>query len=386
MEFDLPADLLALRSRARAFVDRYLIPTERELSQVHRLAPEDRSRLEAGAREFELWNVNLPPEFGGPGYGLLARAVIWEELGRTIALPPRNRGVMGPEVSPILFRLTEPQRERFLYPVLRGEKFACFAQTEPGAGGDPAAMATTAVRDGDVYVLNGVKRFIGFVDETDFVQLFASTDRSKGARGVTAFMVPLHTPGIRIVRQMQTMMRDRPFEIAFDEVRVPVENRVGDEGAGFAYAQSWITEGRILRHAARAIGVIERCLELGTAYALERTTFGAPLAQRQSIQWMLVDMYLTLRQLRLMTYQTATRYDRGEDVRYDSYMCKYFGDESSFTAADRCMQIHGGIGLTTDFPIETFWRDQRSFTITEGPTEILKMTLARHVLARYAPK
>ncbi|HEY5341527.1 MAG TPA: acyl-CoA dehydrogenase family protein, partial [Candidatus Aquilonibacter sp.] len=155
MEFDLPDDLLALRSRARAFVDRDLIPTERELSQTHRLAPEDRSRLEAGAREFDLWNVNLSREFGGPGYGLLARAVIWEELGRTIALPPRNRGVMGPEVSPILFRLTEPQRERFLYPVLRGEKFACFAQTEPGAGGDPAAMAATAVRDGDVYVLNG---------------------------------------------------------------------------------------------------------------------------------------------------------------------------------------------------------------------------------------
>jgi alkylation response protein AidB-like acyl-CoA dehydrogenase len=216
----------------------------------------------------------------------LARTVIFEELGRSIALPPRNRGAMGP--GPILLRLTEPQRERFLYPALRGEKFACFAQTEPGAGGDPAAMETTAVLDGDVYVVNGTKRFIGFVDETDFVQLFASTDRSKGARGVTAF--------------------------------------------------------------------------------------GAPLAQRQSIQWMLVDMYLTLKQLRLMTYQTALRYDRGEDVRHDSYMCKYFGDESSFTAADRCMQIHGGIGLTTDFPIETFWRDQRSFTITEGPTEILKMT------------
>jgi acyl-CoA dehydrogenase len=386
MEFDLSDDLRALRSRAREFVDRYLIPNERDLSQGHRLSTEDRGRLEAGARELDLWNVNVPSEFGGPGYGLLARTVIYEELGRSIALPPRNRGVMGPEVSPILLRLTEPQRERFLYPVLRGETFACFAQTEPGAGGDPAAMETTAVLDGDVYVVNGTKRFIGFVDETDFVQLFASTDRSKGARGVTAFVVPLDIPGIGIVRQMQTMMRDRPFEIAFDNLRIPVENRVGDEGAGFAYAQSWITEGRILRHAARAIGVIERCLELGTAYALARTTFGAPLAQRQSIQWMLVDMYLTLKQLRLMTYQTALRYDRGEDVRHDSYMCKYFGDESSFTAADRCMQIHGGIGLTTDFPIETFWRDQRSFTITEGPTEILKMTLARHVLERYAPR
>ena len=124
-------------------------------------------------------------------------------------------------------------------------------------------MTTAAVREGDVYIINGTKRFIGFVDETDFVQLFASTDPTKGARGVTAFLVQLDTPGIRIVRQLETMMRDRPFEIAFDDVRVPIENRIGEEGYGFAYAQSWITEGRMLRHAARGIGVIERCLEMG---------------------------------------------------------------------------------------------------------------------------
>lgn len=386
MEFELSEELRDLQARARTFVDTYLIPRERELSRTHRLSPDDRRQLEDAARKLGLAKINVPAEFGGPGYGLLARAVIWAELGRTIALPPRNRGVMGPEVSPILFRLNSEQRRRFLDPVLRSEQFASFAQTEPDAGGDPAAMTTAAIRQGDVYVVNGVKRFIGFVDETDFVQLFAMTEPSKGARGVTAFMVPLETPGIRIIRQMETMMRDRPFEIAFENVRVPVENRVGEEGQGFAYAQSWITEGRILRHAARGIGVIERCLEMGTAYALSRETFGAPLAERQSIQWMLADMYLTLRQLRLMSFQTAAEYDAGKDVRYDSYMCKYFGDESSFSAADRCLQIHGGIGLTTDYPIETFWRDQRSFTITEGPTEILKMTLARHILKTYAPR
>jgi acyl-CoA dehydrogenase len=386
VDVDLAPDMLALRARARAFVDREVIPRERELSHGYQLPPDVRAQLEAAARDADLWNINVPAEFGGRGYGLLARAMIWEGLGRTIGLPPRNRGIMGPEVSPILFRLDEPQREQFLYPVLRGEKVACFAQTEPDAGGDPAAMTTTAVRVGDVYVVNGVKRFIGFVDESDFLQLFASTDRTKGARGISAFMVPLDTPGIRIIRQMDMMMRDRPFEIAFENVRVPAANRVGDEGNGFAYAQSWITEGRLLRHAARAIGIIERCLELGTAYALRRTTFGAPLAERQSIQWMLVDTYLTLKQLRLMTYQTCLRYDRGDDVRQDSYMCKYFGDESAFAAADRCLQIHGGIGLSHDYPVETFWRDTRSFTITEGPTEILKMTVARHVLKEYAPQ
>ena len=385
MEFDLDADHLALRERARRFVDEALIPVERELSaQGHRLDDATRASLEGAARAAGLWNINTPAAFGGPGYGLLMRSMIFEQLGRTIALPPRNRGVMGPEVSPLLFHLNDEQRARYLDPVLRGEMVTCFAQTEPDVGGDPAAMTTTAVRDGDAYVINGRKRFIGFVDEADVIQLFASTDRTKGARGITAFLLPARAPGVRIVKQIETMMRDRPFEIAFDDVRVPVADRVGDEGAGFAYAQAWITEGRILRHAARAIGVMERCLQLGVAYATRRQTFGAALAERQSIQWMLADTFLELRQLRLMTYHTAARYDRGEDVRTDSYQCKYFGDEASFRATDRCLQIHGGNGLTTDFPIETLWRDQRSFTITEGPTEIMKMTVARSVLRSYA--
>jgi acyl-CoA dehydrogenase len=378
-----PTAFADLRERTRRFVDEALIPHERELSATHRLDPDVRARLEARARELGLWNINTPAEFGGPGLGVRGRVAIWEELGRTIALPPRNRGVMGPEVSPILFALDAEQRRDFLEPVLRGEKVAAFAQTEPDAGSDPAAMTTTAVRDGDAYVIDGRKRFIGFVDESDFLQVFATTDRSKGARGITAFIVPVDVPGLRIVRQMTTMMRDRPFEIAFENVRIPLRNRIGAEGQGFAYAQAWITEGRLLRHAARGIGVIERCLELAATYAKARSTFGAPLAERQSIQWMLVDTYAQLRQLRLLTYDAAERYDAGADVRYDSYICKYVGDEAAFAATDRCLEIHGGIGLTTDYPIETMWRDQRSFVITEGPTEVLKMALARHVLATY---
>jgi acyl-CoA dehydrogenase len=374
-----------LRARARRFVDEELIPHERELSQWVALPAEWRARLEHAARAAGLWNINTPAEYGGPGLGMRGRVAIWEELGRTIALPPRNRCVMGPEVSPILFHLDAEQRREYLEPVLRGEKIACFAQTEPDAGGDPAAMTTTARREGDAYVIDGRKHLIGFVDEADFIQLFATTDLSKGVRGISAFLVPIGTPGVRIVRQMTTMMRDRPFELSFENVRIPAALRIGDEGRGFAYAQAWITEGRLLRHAARGIGVIERCLELATAYAARRSTFGSPLAERQSIQWMIVDMYVSLRQLRQMTYDVAERYDRGEDVRFDSYICKFTGDEAAFAATDRCLQIYGGIGLTTDYPIETMWRDQRSFVITEGPTEILKSALFRHVFEAYSP-
>ena len=148
------------------------------------------------------------------------------------------------------------------------------------------------------------------------------------------------------------------------------------------FAQNWISAGRI-RHGARGIGVIERCLELGASYAKQRETFGKKLAERQSVQWMLVDSYADLHMLKLMVHTAAAKHDAGEDIRYDAYMCKYLGDTKSFEAADRCMQIYGGMGLTTDLPIERMWRDQRSFIITEGPTEILKMALARHVLRQY---
>ena len=177
-------------------------------------------------------------------------------------------------------------------------------------------------------------------------------------------------------------MDDRPWEIAFEDVRVPVENRIGEEGEGFKFAQNWISAGRI-RHGARGIGVMERCLELGASYAKQRVTFGQPLAERQAVQWMLVDTFADLHQLRMIVYHAAWKADRGEDVRHEAYMCKYLGDTKSFEATDRCMQMYGGVGLTTDFPIEKLWRDARSFMITEGPEEILKHALQRHVLNQY---
>ena len=163
---------------------------------------------------------------------------------------------------------------------------------------------------------------------------------------------------------------------------MPARDLIGNEGDGFRLAQTWLSVGRI-RHAARAIGVIERCLELGCRYAKQRVTFGAPLAERQVVQFMLADSFIDLHQLRLMTYDAALKYDAGRDIRNEAYMAKMFGDTQSFVAADRCMTIHGGTGLTTDLPIEKFWRDQRSMMITEGPNEILKMALARHVLKTY---
>ncbi|MBM3487019.1 MAG: acyl-CoA dehydrogenase [Alphaproteobacteria bacterium] len=383
MDFELPEELKMLQASVRRFVDAELIPIERETMADGKLKPDVKRRLEDKARALGLWLYDVPEAYGGQGLGLLAKTVVWEELGRTIALPSRAASIFGPMVSPILYHLNDAQKERYLLPVIRGEKRSCFMQTEPDAGGDPGGMRTTAVRDGDHYVINGQKRFITGADDADFAQVIAATDRAKGSRGgISAFLVDMNTPGLALVRKQVTMMDDRPWEITLDNVRVPAANRIGAEGEGFKHAQNWINEGRI-RHGSRGAGVIERCLELGAAYAKSRVTFGRPLADRQAVQWMLVDSYMELHQLRLMVRHAAWKYERGEDIRQEAYMAKIFGDTRSFEAADRCMQIHGGIGLTTDLPIERFWRDQRSMIITEGPTEILKMTLARHVLNQY---
>ncbi len=383
LNFDLPEEIRMLRDTVRKFVDRELIPIERETRDGHKLKPAVRAHLHAKAKELGLAGYDVPREYGGLGMGLVAKVTVWAELSRSIALPSRGVEIFGPNVSPILYHLDEEQKKKYLLPTIRGELKWCLAQTEPDAGGDPGSMRTTAVRQGDTYVINGTKRFITDADEANFTQLIAATDRSKGSHGgISAFIVDMKAPGVKLLRAQELVIDDRPWEIAFENVRVPVEDRIGEEGDGFRHAQHWLNVGRV-RHGARSMGVIERCLELGTRYAKQRVTFGQPLAERQAVQWMLVDSFMELHQLRLMVYDAAAKYDQGRDIRAEAYMAKIFGDTQSFHAADRCLEIHGGMGLATDLPIEKFWRDQRSMMITEGPIEILKMALARHVLRTY---
>jgi acyl-CoA dehydrogenase len=366
-------------------VNTELIPHERETltDDGDELLPEWRDRFVKGAKELGIWMMEVPEEFGGPGLDLVGRAVVWQELARTIALPSRGENITGPTVRHILFTLTGEMKEKYLMPVLRGEARACFAQTEPDAGSDPGGMRTTAVRDGDFYVINGTKRFISGAGKAKFMQLMAATDRTKGSRGgISCFLVDMDTPGVKLGARYQTMMGDAPWEIILENVRVPAKNMVGGEGEGFKLGQKWLGAGRV-KHGARALGVAERALEMATSYAKQRSTFGRPLADRQGIQWKLADIYIELEAARLLVFQAASKLDAGEDARTDAYLCKYFADEMAFRAIDTCLQIHGGIGLTTDLPIEKFWRQQRSYRITEGASEVMKMVIARHVLKTY---
>lgn len=380
MAFELPEELRLLKASVRRFVDTEMIPLEGTSLEGGKLKPDVKADLEEKAKALGLWLIDVPEEFGGQGLGLLARAVVWEEMGRSVALPTRGVSIMGPDVRPILYALEGDMRERYLYPVIHGEKTCCFAQTEPDAGSDPGSMRTTAVRDGDHYVINGVKRFITGADRADFAQVMAATDREKGSRGgISCFLVDMDTPGITLATQFHTFTEEGPWEIVFDEVRVPAENLVGGEGKGFALGQQWLGVGRI-KQGARAVGVTERCLELGARYARQRVTFGRPLAQRQSVQWKLVDAGVDAHAGRLMVYHAASRIDAQEDARLEAYMAKLFCTEMAYRAADGCLQIHGGIGLTKDLPVERIFRDQRSHMITEGTPEMMRMVIARAAL------
>ena len=369
------SELNEFRRSLRRFVERELMPFERRA-----MSAADRVAIQRKTKDAGFWLLAVPEELGGQGLGLSGMAVFWHEISRTTAVPARDHSLFGPVPGPILLSLTGAQKQRYLDPVLAGQKVTCFAQTEPDAGADPASMRTRAERKGPDYVINGVKRFITDADKADFAQLMVVTDQAKGARGgISCFLVDMDRPGVRISAKHQTMMGDAPCEIVFDNVHVPAENRVGEEGQGFAAAQRWLNEGRI-RHGARACGVAERCLDMALDYAKQRKTFGEPLAERQGVQWILADCFTELHATKLMVRDAAAKLDAGEDVRAETFMVKIYGDETGFRVADRCLQLHGGIGLTTELPLEKLWRDQRSFMITEGPTEVLRTALAKLIL------
>ena len=379
MDMDLPEELRLFQQMIRRFVDKELIPLEPrgELDEGTRDTLRDKAKV-AG-----LWMLDVPVELGGQGIRALGMSVFWEELSRTVAVAPRDTHIFRSLIGPILLGLQGEQKERFLMPVIRGESTPCFAITEADAGSDPGSMRTRAVRDGNHYVINGVKRFITDARRADIAQLIARTDPSKGLRGLSCFLVDMRTPGVAVTADYDTMMGDCPSEVTLQDVRIPLANLVGAEGDGMALAQRWITEGRILRHGARSLGVAERCLELGTSYSRQRQTFGAPLATRQAIQFMIADTYAELQQARLLVRDAALDLERGRDVRLKSWIAKSQATEMGFRAVDRCMQLHGGMGLTTETPIERMWREQRSFLITEGSAEVMRASIARKVYELY---
>jgi acyl-CoA dehydrogenase len=375
MDFAIPDELTALVDSVRLFRERELMPLEHEFLLQGRLDREVREGLEAKARRQGFWAMDVPEEYGGQGMSTLATCLVAEELFKHPAMFE-----FGGSPEPVLYEANEEQKKRYLYPVVDHGKRACYAFTEPSGGSDLAAIRTTAVRDGGNWVINGTKTFISHAERADYVILFASTDRSLGAKGITCFLVDVDTPGFALSRPIPTMGDEwEPYELAFDNCVVADENRLGEVNEGWRLATGQLTHGR-LKIAAYQLGIAQRSIDMAIDWARNRTTWGKPIATRQAVQWMLADSAVELEAARLLVYKAATLADEGKPCDHEAFMAKLYATEMAQRVTDRCLQIFGGMGYSREHPIQSFYRQVRVWRIGHGTAEIHRWMIARHLL------
>jgi acyl-CoA dehydrogenase len=375
----LTDELRELRRMVREFVRREVTPRDQAIEEAGEL-PRD---LVAKMADLGLLGLTIPEAYGGMGLGTLGYAVVCEEFGRCHGSLRSLMSVQnGIGVRALITDGTEDQKRRYLPDVAAGRKLVCFCLSEPGAGSDAAAIQATAKRRGDRWVLSGTKHFISWAPIADLFTVWVVTDPGKRAHGgITCFVLERGTPGLSVGRIQRTMGNSVSVvsEVVFEDCEVPDEQRVGEVGRGFAIAMKALDAGRISIGAA-ALGAAKYLLELSAAYAKQRQTFGRPIADYQAIQWMLADTAVDIHATELMVYDAARRHEAGERVTREAAMAKLFASEMAFRAADRAIQIHGGIGYTRDLPIERMFRDLRLLRIVEGTSEIQRLIIARSVL------
>jgi acyl-CoA dehydrogenase len=384
MDFNIPEEITMLRQSLRKFIEKEIIPMEEKAGYDRDDGPPQELLQKVRKRSYELgfWAIDLPEEHGGGGLNTLGTVILREDVSKYFSSLTQSifGGPEGP--SKILLSGTEEQIKKYLYPVIRAEQTCCFALTEPNAGSDAAAIETSAVKDGDDWILNGMKHFITNGPNADYAIVFAANDKEKGGRGgITSFIVEKDTPGLSIGRIQHTMGGgENQCELVFEDCRVPSENVLGEVGMGFVNAMTFLGGGR-LNIAAGAVGTTERLLKVSAEYAKQRVQFGKPIATKQAIQFMLADIDTELFAARNMVYNTAWRIDQGEMAIKEMAMCKLFATEMVGRAADIAMQIHGGMGYMKDLPIEAVYRGVRALRIVEGTSEIQRFIISRALLA-----
>ncbi|MFL6004605.1 MAG: acyl-CoA dehydrogenase family protein [Nocardioides sp.] len=382
MDLTLTDEEREVREWVRTFVSKEIMPLEQTVLERERrhergLTLEELKALQDKAKQSGFFGVQTPEEYGGMGLGALMSALIEVELGRSFV-----QFKFGGDADNILFSANEGQKESYLLPTINGEKHSCFAITEPGAGSDARNIRTTAVRDGDEWVINGEKTFITGGDIADFCLVFAVTDKEKGADGgVTCFLADRDAGWTSTT--IDTMGEWGPAALSFQDVRVPHSAILGEEGRGFELAMKWIGKGRYMLPA-RALGACERLVEMAMEHAQNRETFGAPIATRQAIQWMVADSAVEIEALRWLVLTAAWQVDNGRDSRQAQSMAKLYGGVKANEIVDRMLQIHGGMGYTRELPIERWYRELRLLRIYEGTDEIQRRTIARNLLAGHA--
>ena len=386
IDFTIPPELRELLDRIRAYVQEDVLPAESEIED-----PDDVlkswhvvDRLRDKARERGIYTPHLPEEWGGLGIGVLGMALISQECGVS-GLASLGLNAMAPDegnMHTLLIAGNEEQLETYLRPLAEGRTRSCFAMTEPDvASSDPTNLETTAVRDGDEWVLNGRKWCITGAEGAAFAIVVAKTgsDEAAGHRNYSLILVPTDTPGWGIVRHPEWMGSHSPGghpEIELNDVRVPLGNLLGGEGEGFVIAQKRLAGGR-LAHAMRWIGVAQRALDLSSQRLLQRKAFGKELARHQGLQFMIADSAMDLYASRLMVLHTAWKVEHGLPHRQEVAMTKTFVSEAFGRIADRAVQMHGAAGIAMDLPIARIYQDARAARIYDGASEVHRMVIAR---------
>jgi len=376
MDFGLTDEQRSIVQVTRAFVERELYPHEEEVEQTGVLRPALRDEIAQKAIRAGLYAANMPDEVGGAGLDTVTWVLFEKELGR--ANYALHSAVGRP--SNILLAGTDAQKERYLLPCVRGERRDCMAMTEPGAGSDLRGMRTKATRDGDGWRIKGTKHFISHADESDFVIMYARTDDTPDGKAISTFLVDFETPGVEVHDGYRNVShRGYTNSIIDFDCHVPGDALLGEEGTGFDLAGTWLGSTR-LQVAASCVGRAERALDLAVRHAAEREQFGQKIGRFQGISFKLADMAVELKAAELMTLEAAWKYDEGLATDSDIAMAKLKATEMLAMVADEAIQIHGGMGLMDELPLERIWRDARIERIWDGTSEIQRHIISRALL------
>ena len=378
MDFQLTDEQQLIRNMVREFAEAKIKPIASEIDKNHRF-PEETVK---GMGDLGIMGLSLPEEYGGSGGGTISYALGIEEVSRVCGSHGAILAVHIGAVNAIRFFGNEAQKQKYIPDLASGKKVACLCMTEPGAGTDAAAQQTKAVLQGDHYVINGSKIFItnGPVGGTYVV--LCMTQPEKGVKGITAFIVPRETPGLKIgqVEDKLGIRASVTSELIFEDMKVPVENRLGEEGQGFRIVMKVLDIGRI-GMAAQATGLAQGALDAAVAYIKERKQFGKPIAANQGIQWMVAEMATKIEASRLLVHRAAILADQQDRISLEAAMAKLVASRTAMEVASDAIQLHGGIGYTTSYPVERYLRDAKITEIYEGTSEVMKMVISGYVLA-----
>lgn len=386
MDFSIPAEISEVQRSLLDFMDREVRPVEDRFMPRILDGIEDEEMRQAGleirrrSAKVGFYGAHLPESVGGWGLSTLGMTMLVETVGaQGLRFGADVIGPPNPEApTPLLLQLPEDLQQRYLVPLVRGERTMCFALTEPNAGSDAQSIQTKAIRDGDHFIISGVKHYITGGEHADFAVVFAVTDPDKRAQGgITAFIIDKDTPGFRVGKKQRTMAGDSAqVELIFEDCRVPASNIVGQEGFGFYAAMSFLNAGRAYI-GAMCLGLAEYCLRTATEYAKSRTAFGRPIGKNQGVSFQLADSAIEIEAARWMTYRLAWLVDQGEQPIKESSIVKVFNTEMAGRVADRAVQVLGGMGYLTEGRVERVYRLVRMFRIVEGTSEIQRMLVAR---------